>query len=266
MKKNIFLNDSFIFPVILTNAVIIFMQESHMENEMIVRFLNLGDLICTFIFIVEMISKHVDVGLRNYWENGWNRLDGGLVIISLPSVLMYFVPIDMIDVSAVLTLRLLRCLRVFRMMRMFPGFSKIINGFRLAMSKSYAVLLSFMVIIVVFGLINCSLFSEYAPQYFGTPMTSIFSVFQMCTIEGWYDIPNAVASGSGSAFMGHVISVYFCLLLIMGGIIGMSFINSVFVDAMIDDNNDELEKKLDEISSELQELKKIIAEMNDKKQ
>jgi voltage-gated sodium channel len=42
----------------------------------------------------------------------------------------------------------------------------------------------------------------------------------------------------------------------MGGIIGMSFINSVFVDAMVSDNNDEVEAKLDEINKKLTELTK----------
>lgn len=42
----------------------------------------------------------------------------------------------------------------------------------------------------------------------------------------------------------------------IGGIIGMSFINSVFVDAMVSDNNDDLEKKIDEVNRKLDELSK----------
>ena len=40
----------------------------------------------------------------------------------------------------------------------------------------------------------------------------------------------------------------------MGGVIGMSFINSVFVDAMVADNNDDVKAKLDEIEKKLDKL------------
>ena len=54
--------------------------------------------------------------------------------------------------------------------------------------------------------------------------------------------------------------VVFSLLLIFGGIIGMSLINSIFVDEMVSDNNDDvkqqlraIEEKLDKLSEKLKE-------------
>ena len=41
--------------------------------------------------------------------------------------------------------------------------------------------------------------------------------------------------------------VYFSMLLFLGGIIGMSLINSIFVDAMVADNNDDVLKKLEQV-------------------
>ncbi len=252
--KKLFLSDTFIFIVIFLNAFVIFLEESNVVSPI----LDILDIVCSIIFLIEMVVKHIELGFKAYWSDGWNKLDGILVILSIPSILMYFLPLDMVDMSVLLTLRLLRILRVFRVMHFFPDFAKIVNGFKLAMSQSYAVLLSFFVIIVIFGLINCSLFRDFAPEYFGDPLRSIFSVFQMFTIEGWYDIPNAVADGSGSPMLGHIISVYFCLLLILGGIIGMSFINSVFVDAMVSDNNDDVKEELDELRKKLDEIKNLI--------
>lgn len=254
--KQVFLNDKFIFVIIFLNAFIIFLQESNVVSPI----LDCIDIICSVIFIIEMIVKLSTYGLKDYWKNGWNKLDGTLVLLSLPSIVMYFLPLHMFDMSVLLTFRLLRILRFFRVMHFFPDFSKIIDGFTLAMRQSYAVLLSFFVIIVIFGLINCSLFKDFAPEYFGDPFRSIFSVFQMCTIEGWYDIPGAVAEGSGSVIMGRFINVYFCFILIMGGIIGMSFINSVFVDAMVSDNNNDMENDLKEMKEELAQIKKLLEE------
>ena len=48
--------------------------------------------------------------------------------------------------------------------------------------------------------------------------------------------------------------IYFCLLLFFGGIIGMSLVNSLFVDAMAEDNNDEVIKKLNELNAKLEKL------------
>ena len=55
---------------------------------------------------------------------------------------------------------------------------------------------------------------------------------------------------------GFFARVYFSVLMFLGGIIGMSLINSIFVDAMAEDNNDEVLLKLDQIEKQLKELQK----------
>jgi voltage-gated sodium channel len=49
--------------------------------------------------------------------------------------------------------------------------------------------------------------------------------------------------------------------LIVGGIIGMSFINSVFVDAMVSDNNEGIEEKLEELDKKLTALTQELERM-----
>ena len=247
--KNLFLNEKFILGVIFVSALVIFLQASNIDNVV----LQVLDAVCTVIFIIEMIVKHFEYGAKGYWSSGWNRLDGILVIISLPSLVALFVDLGLFDVSFLLVLRLLRTLRFLRVLHFLPNFSKIVAGFKMAIRESYAILLCFLVLVVVFGLINCSLFKDVAPAYFATPLDSIYSVFRICTVEGWYDIPDTIAAATTPA-IGKVVRFYFCLLLIMGGIIGMSFINSVFVDAMVADNNDDVKAKLDEIEKKLDQL------------
>lgn len=256
--KKIFLNEHAIMAVILLNAVVIYLQIDGYEWPWLLWV----DLGCTLVFLVEMLVKFREYGLKAYWRDGWNKLDGTLVILSLPSLLSPFISVEGAGMSVLLVLRLLRVLKFFRVMHFFPNFGKIVTGFKLAMRESWAVLASFAVIILIFGLINCSLFKELAPMYFGTPLDSIYSVFRMFTIEGWYEIPDTVAAAISMPVMAHVVRLYFCLLLIGGGIIGMSFINSVFVDAMAEDNNDDvkyqltqLEKKIDRLMKELEEKK-----------
>ena len=50
--------------------------------------------------------------------------------------------------------------------------------------------------------------------------------------------------------------IYFSILLFMGGIIGMSLVNSIFVDAMAADNNDEVLEKLSQLERKLDQIEK----------
>lgn len=247
--KTLFLNDKFILTIILLNAVIIFLQASNIDN----IFIQIIDLLCTLVFMTEMIIKHREFGLKGYWSSGWNRLDGILVILSIPSLIAFFIPSQWMDLSFLMVLRLLRMFRFLRVMHFFPNISQIIAGLKLAVRESYAILFCFLVMIVVFGLINCTLFQDIAPAYFATPLDSIYSVFRICTVEGWYDIPDAITAATTPA-IGSLVRLYFCLLLIGGGIIGMSLMNSIFVDAMVADNNDDIKKKLVELEQKIDKL------------
>jgi voltage-gated sodium channel len=247
--KNLFLNEKFILGVILVNSVIIFLQASGVDN----FWTQLIDVVCTLIFIIEMGVKHAELGLKGYWSVGWNRLDGILVILSIPSLVAVFLPTEILDLSFLMILRILRTLRFLRVLHFFPNFDQILKGFKLALSQSYGILICFLVLIILFGLINCSLFGNIAPLYFGTPLRAIYSVFRICTIEGWYDIPDAIAATT-SPWVSTLVRIYFCFLLLMGGIIGMSFINSIFVDAMVADNNDDVKAKLDELEQKIDRL------------
>ena len=124
---------------------------------------------------------------------------------------------------------------------------------------------TFIIIILISALINCCLFKNIAPEYFSTPWKSIYTVFQIFTIEGWYEIPDAIAAVT-SPFIAKIVRLYFCLLLCCGGIIGMSFINSVFVDAMIEDNNDDMKEQLNRIEEKLEKLQKELNEKEAKQQ
>ena len=237
--------------VILINAAVIYLQVCGYEHPV----LTILDIACTVIFILEMAVKHREYGLHGYWKDGWNRMDGILVLLSIPSLVNVFVPTIASNLSILLILRVLRVLRFFRVMHLFPNFPKVIRGFKTAMKQSYGVLLSFFVIIVIFGLLNCSMFQDADPEHFSSPLRSIYSVFQVCTIEGWYEIPNAIAAYYGQyAVIPHLVRLYFTLLLIMGGIIGMSFLNSIFVDAMAEDNNDDVKEQLKQLQKSVDDL------------
>lgn len=252
--------EKFIFLTILISSVTIYLQVSGYTWP----WLDWIDLVTTVIFLVEMIAKHRLLGIKGYWSDGWNRMDGTLVLLSIPSLVAFFVPIAGASLNVLLTLRLLRALRFFRFVHFFGnGIKQMASGFSRALKASRSVLAAFFIITAVVGIINCSLFGHASPEHFGTPLRSIYSVFQLFTVEGWYDIPASICPLEESTVLAGFVRLYFSLLLIAGGIIGMSFINSVFVDAMMEDNNDELIERIDQLEEKINQLIKLNQEKKD---
>ena len=251
------LNDHFILVVIFINSIVIYLQESGITHPLLLAL----DMTGTIIFLLEMIAKIAGFGIKKYWHDGWNRLDCILVILSLPSLVVPFLDVTTYNFSVILTLRLMRVIRFLRVFHFVPNIVQIGAGLKRALRDSGIVLIGFGVLLILFGLINCSLYREVAPEYFGTPLRSLYSVFRVFTVEGWYEIPDAIAANT-SPFVGRISQFYFCLLLAAFGILGLSFINSVFVDAMVADNNDDIKEQLDRIEQRQERIEKELARLN----
>ncbi len=260
-RKNIadfLISEQFIFPVIILASVIIFLQECSVSHPII----NILDVTCTLIFIIEMVIKHIRLGVDGYWNDVWNRLDGALVILSLPSLIGYLIPTGLADLSFLLILRILRTFRFFRLVRIFPNVQQTSRGLRRAVKDSVPVFFGFLLVILAFALITCDIFREVCPQYFATPWESLYSIFRMCTVEGWYDIPDAVTAGVDAPWKEFAVRLYFIGILVAGGIIGLSLVNSIFVDAMTSDNNDEMQTELSVVNKKMDELKEQISALS----
>ncbi|MBQ9286554.1 MAG: ion transporter [Bacteroidaceae bacterium] len=238
-----------IMVVILINSAIILLLASGFSWP----WLLLIELLCSFIFIVEMALKMRYDGFLGYWRKGWNILDGSLVLLSLPSIPAAFLPIT--DISFILILRLLRAFRFFRVIHFFPGAAQIGRNFRKALSESLSLFVGYFIVILISALLSTSLFGQAAPQFFANPLDSIYSIFRLFSTEGWYEIPDAVAAAYGPWGV-HGVRIYFIVLLILGGVIGLSLINSVFVDAMVSDNNDEVLARLKRLEEKIDAMNK----------
>ena len=77
------------------------------------------DKVFTIIFTIELIIKWLAYGIKNYFSNGWNRLDFVIVLVSvLGTVLDLF---DVADIPAFKSMRTLRALRPLRALSRFEG-------------------------------------------------------------------------------------------------------------------------------------------------
>jgi voltage-gated sodium channel len=112
------------------------------------------------------------------------------------------------------------------------------------------------------ALFSCHFYGDIAPEYFGNPLIAAYSIFQMFTIEGWNEISAVIGqhmadNGSGDIIIGFT-KFFFVMIVLIGGIFGMSLANAIFVDEMTVDNNLELEKKIDVLQTQIEELKELI--------
>lgn len=249
--QKLFLNDRFILAVILINCAILFVEEMGVMHPAIVAI----DAICLILFGIEMIVKHWVLGVKGYWSDGWNRMDGILVLVGLVSLPGMLWAIKTPNMSVLLVFRALRVFRFFKVIHLFPHFTVIMKNFVRALKDSASLFAGYLVVLFLSSMVSCELFADRAPEFFADPLLSLGSTFRLFTIEGWYEIPDAVCA-SLERPLSTLVYVYFIGLLVLGGIIFMSLLNSVFVDAMVSDNNDAMMHKLEEIEKKIDELKK----------
>lgn len=258
MIKKLFINDKFILILILLNAVIIFISGFDLaETSTLV--LNWLDNLISGLFIVELATKLRTFGIRNYFRSNWNKFDFVLIVLSIPALISFILSIETTNISFLLVFRVMRIFKSFRFLKFVPGIEHLIKGIKRALKASIIVLISFAVYIFIIGIFSFYLFKSSAPQYFSDPLTSLYSIFKIFTIEGWFEIPEQIAK-EVSPISAIFTYLYFIFILLTGGIFGLSLVNSIFVDAMVSDNNDELEYKIDNLDKKISEL---ITKIND---
>ena len=94
-----------------------------------------------------------------------------------------------------------------------------------------------------------------AKPYFETPFHSMYTMFKVFTVEGWYEIPDMLSQGEESLWKIFLIRFYFVISVGTGGLLGLSLANAIFVDEMTLDNNMKLEGLIEELTSEVRDLK-----------
>lgn len=254
--KRVFLNEPFIITVILFNTALIFV-EGFPNLNLNISLIDSLHYTFLFIYILELLFKLSEYGFKKYFKEGLNRLDFFLVIISIPELFTLFTEIETLNLSFVFTLRsirLIRIVRLFRVVAIFESSKLLFRGVKRALKSSYLILFVFVVINFIFALLSHNLFSNVAPEYFGDPLKSLYSIFKVFTIEGWYEIPDIITENYNSSISIWLVRLYFIIVLFIGGIFGLSIINSVFVEGVIHD--EEEDKKLNEIINRLDNIEK----------
>lgn len=125
------------------------------------------------LFTIEIILKLVAYR-TTFFRNGWNNFDFLIVALSL-------IPFA----GNLSVLRALRILRVLRLISVIPQFRRVVQGFFDVLSGLFAVGGVLLIIFYVAAVICTKLFAESFPDFFGSIPASLYSLFQIMTLESW---------------------------------------------------------------------------------
>lgn len=261
MLERLFLSErAMLLAVMLSAIVICAMYFPSLKGSILLEYL---DYCFIILFMMEALIKIKVYGKKRYFEGGWNRFDFTIAVLSLPALIVPFV--DIPDASFIMILRLFRIARVARLLRFVPNMEHVLAGLGRALKASIFVLGAIAFLIFILAILSCHFYGDLDPKHFGDPLISLYSIFQLFTVEGWYEIPEAITAESESASFIGFTRLYFGLVVLLGGVFAMSLANAVFVDEMTMDNNRELETKIDQLQDQLREVREMLGEMKEKK-
>jgi voltage-gated sodium channel len=162
-----------IIGVILINSVVLGLETSPEIWAAWSGLLKALDTACLVVFIVEIAAKNAAYG-RRFWRSGWNIFDFLVVAVAL------------IPGSGVWSiLRSLRVLRVLRLLTIMPSLRKVVAAFLHAIPGLLGVLMVMLVFFYTAAVLATKLFSPDFPHWFGSLAKSLYTLFQIMTLESW---------------------------------------------------------------------------------
>jgi len=164
---------AFIIAVIVLNGVVLGIQTSRTLSPASIDILNYIDTACLIIFCIEIAIKFL-VYRFDFFKQGWNIFDLMIVAIAL------------LPTSGGLSiLRAFRILRVLRLVTAVQSFRRVVAGMLLAIPGVGSVAGLLLLVFYISGVLSTMLFGEDFPQWFGTLGKSMYSLFQIMTLESW---------------------------------------------------------------------------------
>ncbi len=162
-----------ILAVIVINAIVLGLETSKTAMSAIGPLLVAIDQICLAIFVVEIGLKLVAYRGR-FFLSGWRLFDFIIVGISL-------VPAS----EGLSVLRALRILRVLRAVSIIPSLRRVIDGLVSALPGMASVFALMSLLFYIASVMATKLFGAEFEAWFGTIGRSVYSLFQIMTLESW---------------------------------------------------------------------------------
>ncbi len=244
---------NFIIMVIVFNGIVLGLETSKDLNMEYGRIFEILNYFVVIIFTIE-ITLRIYIHRVSFFKDPWSLFDFFIVVISL-------VPAN----NGFEVLRIFRVFRLFRLVTVVPQMRKIVLALVKVMPGMGAISALLMIIFYVFAIMATNLYAETFPQWFGSLSESIYTLFQIMTLESWsMGIVRPVLEVHSSAW------IFFIPYILIATFIMINLIIAVVVDAMseltIQEESvivNELHTKEKETIVEIKELRAEIKELKE---
>lgn len=236
--------EKFITVLILVNAVALGIETAPQVAACFGGWLHALDRLVLLVFVGELLVR-LFVYRGRFFEDPWRVFD--FVIVGM-AVLPASGPFAV--------LRALRVLRVLRLVSLVPSMRRVIGALLKAIPGMTSIIGLMGIVLYVSAVMATKLFGSVAPEFFGSLGKSLFTLFQIMTVEGWPDIARNVMAHSAFAW------IFFVVYLLVATFMVLNLFIAVVVNAMQIQVDEDLKEEKDAQSLViLEELRAIRGEI-----
>ncbi len=162
-----------IIGIIVLNSIVIGMQTSDALVGAFGPILDILDTIFLTIFVIELMMRIVSYG-ASFVKRPWSVFDFVVVGVALTP-----------GAEAFSVVRALRILRALRLISQVPTMRVVVEALLRSLPGLGSTAILLLLIFYVGGVMTTVLFKSAFPQFFGDLGASIYSLFQIMTLESW---------------------------------------------------------------------------------
>ncbi len=238
-----------VMTVIIINAITLGLSTSESVMNSIGPIIETVDDIALAIFVVELGLKFYAYRLR-FFKSAWNIFDLCVVTVGLlPSG------------GGMSALRGLRVIRAMRLLSVIPQMRAVVQALLDALPGMGAVIIMISIVFYVFGVMATLMYGDTFPEWFGTLGRSLYSLFQIMTLESWsMGIVRPVMEVHPSAWVFFVPFIVITSFSVLNLFIGL-LVNTMQT-AVEEETEAEFEKLRDLVKSETDIVADNVSELH----
>lgn len=159
--------------LIVINAIILGLETSPSVMAAVGPAIHLVDQVILAIFVIELVLR---IGYRRlaFFRDGWSVFDFVVVAIALAPT-----------APGLAVLRALRVLRVLRLITVMPKLKMVVRALLSSLPGLGSIALLQGLVFYVAAVVATKLFAADFPDWFGTLGRSLYTLFQIMTLESW---------------------------------------------------------------------------------
>lgn len=205
------------------------------------------------VFIVEAALRLIAVYPRpqRYFKDPWNCFDFAIIILSVIPISGQFSTIA----------RLVRLLRITRLVTKSNELRAIVSTLVRSIPSIFNILILLSILFFIYAIVGHHLFRNADPEHWSSFPTSLITLFQIITLEGWVNVMEPIVTT-----LGPIYWLYFASFIVIGTFIIINLFISVIVRKSEEaykqvQRESEIPLTQHEIVQEIKEIRRILEEL-----